>query len=85
LAASITLAAVKVLSGDSEQDLMLLAIEHAAGQGVDGLCLVSLGLVVAYELEVHTSLYGSGVEWLRMHFRVNHARWQAGTPEVCTK
>jgi hypothetical protein len=49
------------------------------------LCLVSLGLVVAYELEVHTSLYGSGVEWLRMHFRVNHARWQAGTPEVCTK
>ena len=50
---------------------MLLAIEDAAGEGVDGLCLVTLGLVVAYELEVHSSLYGRGVEGLRMYFRVN--------------
>jgi hypothetical protein len=64
---------------------MLLAIEDAAGEGVNGLCLVALGLVVAYELEVHGSLYGRGEEWLRMYFRVNHARWQAGTSEVCTK
>ncbi len=43
-------------SGDAEQDLMLLAIEDAAGEGLDGLRLVALGLVVAYQLEVHSPL-----------------------------
>ncbi len=43
-------------SGDAEQNLVLLAIEDAAGEGIDGLCLVALGLVVAYQLEVHGSL-----------------------------
>jgi hypothetical protein len=35
---------------------MLLAIEDAAGEQVDGLRLVALGLVCAYELEVHSPL-----------------------------
>jgi hypothetical protein len=35
------------------------------------LRLVALGLVVAYELEVHSSLYGRGERGLRMYFRVN--------------
>ncbi len=43
-------------SGNAEQDLMLLAVEDAAGEGFDGLRLVALGLVVAYQLEVHRSL-----------------------------
>ena len=43
-------------SGDPEQHLMLLAIEYAAGEGFDGLCLVALGFVVANQLEVHKSL-----------------------------
>jgi hypothetical protein len=30
-----------------------------------------LGLVVAYELKVHSSLYGRGENGLRMYFRVN--------------
>ena len=34
-------------SGDAQQDLVLLAIEDAAGEGFDGLRLVALGLVVA--------------------------------------
>jgi hypothetical protein len=49
------------------------------------LCLVALGLVGAYQLEVHSSLYGRGEDGLWMYFCVNHARWQAGTSEVCTK
>jgi hypothetical protein len=35
---------------------MLLAIEYAAGEGFDGLCLVALGFVAAYQLEVHSPL-----------------------------
>src|SRR5271157_730633 len=72
-------------SGDAEQNLVLLAIKDAAGEAVDGSSLVALGLVVAYQLEVHGSLYGRGENGLRMYFCVNHALWQAGTPEVCTK
>jgi len=43
-------------SRNAEQDLMLLAIEDAAGKGLDRLRLVALGLVVAYQFEVHSSL-----------------------------
>ncbi len=53
-------------SGDAEQDLMLFAVEDAAGERVDGARLVALGSVAAYQLEVHNPLYGRGAEWLRM-------------------
>jgi len=42
--------------GYTEQDLMLLAIEDASGQGLDGPRLIALRLVVAYQLKVHTPL-----------------------------
>src|SRR5229473_6344896 len=47
-------------SGDAEQDLMLLAVEDAADEGIDGSSLIALGFVAAYQLEVHNSLYGRG-------------------------
>src|SRR5208282_6812568 len=58
-------------SGDPEQHLMLLAIEDPSGEGFDGLSLIALGSVAAYQLEVHNSLYGRVSSRVRMHFRVN--------------
>jgi hypothetical protein len=50
---------------------MLLAIKDAAGEAVDGSPLIALRFVVAYQLEVHNSLYGRGNDLLRMYFCVN--------------
>src|SRR6202795_2789445 len=55
-------------SGDAEQDLMLLAIEDAADEGVDGSSLIALGFVVANQLEVHNSLYGRDMGGQRSRF-----------------
>jgi hypothetical protein len=73
LAASITLAIGVGLarSRNAQQHLMLLAVKNAAGQGFDGLPLVTLGLVIAHQLEVHNSLYGSDSGPPGMYFRVN--------------
>ena len=72
-------------SGDAEQNLMLLAIEDAAGEAVDGSSLVALGLVVAYELEVHSSLYGRGEDSWVGTLPCKYDVWEAGTLEFCTK
>jgi len=52
-------------SGDAQQDLVLLAIEDAAGQSVNRPSLVALGLVGAYQLEVHRLIIGELMEWVR--------------------
>ena len=43
-------------SRDTEQNLVLLAIENASGESLNGLPLVTLGLVNAYQLKVHISI-----------------------------
>jgi hypothetical protein len=50
---------------------MLLAIKDAADEGIDGSPLIALGFVVAYQLEVHNSLYGRVTDPVRMYFCVN--------------
>ena len=39
---------------------MLLAVEDAAGEGIDGWRLIALRFVGAYELEVHQSIIWEG-------------------------
>ena len=43
-------------SRNPKQDLMLLAIEDAASERFDGSSLIALGLVAAYQLEIHKPL-----------------------------
>jgi hypothetical protein len=43
-------------SGNAQQNLMLLPIKHSSTERLDGLCLIALRLVAAYEFEVHTPL-----------------------------
>ena len=40
-------------SGDAQQDLMLFAVEYAAGQCLDGRSLVALWFVAGNEFEIH--------------------------------
>lgn len=47
-------------TGDAKQDLVLLTVDDTPSKSVDGGALITLGLVVADEMEIHCGFYYRG-------------------------